>query len=135
VQDNSNLRRRGGRVAAVAVGLTLAAAGITAVAGGFRAFAASSAAVAPYAKPLVVAQEDLGGEEKPVAPADVEKYINVYKAMQRNHSLTVDQASAQQGLTVRQFRDLEIRIQRDGALREQVRRALRKAGEPSKSAP
>ncbi len=73
-----------------------------------------------------LAQSDSSsGDQAEISPEQVEKFIAVYKATQSNHSLTVEQAAAQQGLTVAQFRTLEGRIERDDALRERVRRALR----------
>ena len=59
-------------------------------------------------------------------PEQVEKYINAYKAMQRNHALTIDQAANQQGLSVQQFREIEGKIERDDMLREHVRQVLSK---------
>jgi hypothetical protein len=70
-------------------------------------------------------------DENEVPPQDVEKYIKVYKAMQQNRSLTVDQASQQQGLTVAQFRSLEDRIERNDALREHVRDSLKPKASPT----
>jgi hypothetical protein len=81
--------------------------------------------------PMRLAQLGSSGDETEVSPVDVEKYINVYKAMQKNHSLTVEQAASQQGLTVQGFRTLESRIERDDALRERVRKALRAPAEAS----
>jgi len=74
-----------------------------------------------------LAQDESSDDESDVAPAEVEKYIEVQKAMQHNHSLTVEQACAQQGLALGDFRQLEDRIERDDALRERVRKALRDA--------
>jgi len=88
--------------------------------------AASSAFAGRLRAPL--AQSGSGSDDQTeVPPAQVQKYIAVYKATQSNHSLTVEQAAAQQGLTVEQFRTLEGRIERDDALRERVRKALRGA--------
>jgi hypothetical protein len=47
--------------------------------------------------------------------------------MQHNHSLTVEQAAAAQGLTLRQFRDVEQRVERNDVARQTVRRALAKS--------
>ena len=69
--------------------------------------------------------EGTSDDEGEVAPAAVEKYIEVQKAMQKNHSLTVEQACTQQGIQIASFRDIENRIERDDALRERVRKALR----------
>ena len=44
--------------------------------------------------------------------------------MQRNHSMTIEQAAASQGLTVEAFRDLERRIESDDLARDDARRAL-----------
>jgi hypothetical protein len=74
-----------------------------------------------------VAQE-MGDDEKEVPPADVEKYINTYKAMQKDRGLTVEQAAGKQGLTLSQFRSLEDKIERDDTLREHVRKALQAPG-------
>jgi hypothetical protein len=70
-------------------------------------------------------------EDKDVPPAQVDKYVNVYQSMQKNHGLTVEQATAKQGMTVAQFRSLEEKIERDDTLRERVRTALRKAANPN----
>ena len=66
-------------------------------------------------------------DEKDVPPKMVDKYTNAYKAMQKDHNLTADQAAAAQGLTIAQFRSIEGRIERDDTLRERVRKALRNA--------
>ncbi len=78
-----------------------------------------------------LAQDEGEENEAEVPPAEVEKYIEVYKAMQRNHSLTVEQAAAAQGLTLKAFRDIEGRIERNDSLREQVRDALKAAAKAS----
>ncbi len=64
-----------------------------------------------------------------VSPDEIEKYVSVYKAMQRNRKLTVDQAVKAQGLTLKQFRALENRVQRDDAALEQARTELQAAAE------
>ena len=66
-------------------------------------------------------------DDKDVPPKMVEKYTNAYKAMQKDHNMTADQAAAAQGLTIAQFRSIEGRIERDDTLRERVRKALRNA--------
>jgi hypothetical protein len=62
--------------------------------------------------------------DKGASPDDIEKYVAVYRAMQRNHSMTVEQATAAQGLTMPAFRDLEQRIESDDLARDDARRAL-----------
>jgi hypothetical protein len=70
-------------------------------------------------------------DENEVSTDDVEKYVSVYKAMQRNRSLTIDQAAAARGLTTMQFRQLEDRIQRDDAALQQARDELQAAARGS----
>jgi hypothetical protein len=78
-----------------------------------------------------IAQTEPGDDDdKEVPPAQVDKYINVYQSMQKDHNLTVEQAASKQGMTVAQFRSLEGKIERDDTLRERVRTALRKAANP-----
>jgi hypothetical protein len=48
--------------------------------------------------------------------------------------MTVEQAAAAQHLTVDQFRDIEARIERDGVLRERVRRELLKTAQEKSNA-
>lgn len=69
-------------------------------------------------------------DDKEIPPAQVDKYVQVYQAMQKDHNLTVEQAASKQGMTVAQFRSLEGKIERDDTLRERVRTALRKAANP-----
>jgi hypothetical protein len=64
-----------------------------------------------------------------VSADDLERYVSVYKAMQRDRSLTIDQAVKFQGLTVKQFRDLENRVQRDDVALDQARSELQAAAQ------
>ncbi|MGA9723475.1 MAG: hypothetical protein WBQ86_13540 [Candidatus Binatus sp.] len=77
-----------------------------------------------------VAQDETSDDDKDVPTSQVNKYISVYEAMQKDHSLTVEQAASKQGLTVAQFRALENKIEGDDTLRERVRKALRHAANP-----
>ena len=70
-------------------------------------------------------------DEREVSSDEVEKYVSVYKAMQRNRSMTIDQAAAAQGLSTKQFRDLENRVQRDDAALQQARQELQAAAQAS----
>lgn len=81
----------------------------------------------------LVQEEEGAGDENEVPPQDVDKYIKVYQAMQHNRNLTVEQAAAAQGFSVTAFRSLEDRIERNDALREHVRDALKPQGSPSPS--
>lgn len=62
--------------------------------------------------------------DRGASPDQIAKYVAVYRAMQRNHSITVEQAAESQGLTVGAFRDLERRIENDDLARDDARRAL-----------
>ena len=77
--------------------------------------------------PWVVAQDDSDSDESEVPPADIEKYIAVYKAMQRDRSLTAETAAAQSGMTLEAFRQLEARVQRDEAALQRARDELQAA--------
>jgi hypothetical protein len=77
-----------------------------------------------------VAEPEAADDDKGVATSQVDKYISVYEAMQKDHNLTVEQAASKQGLTVAQFRQLENKIESDDMLRERVRKALRHAANP-----
>jgi hypothetical protein len=81
----------------------------------------------------ILAQDEDAGDENEVPPAEIDKYIEVYKATQRDHSLTVEQAAAQQGLTLEAFRQLENKIEQDDSAREHVRDALQAAATKSPS--
>ncbi len=81
---------------------------------------AAEPATAP-APPSETDEED----DKDVPTNQVDKYISVYESMQKDHNLTVEQATSKQGLTVAQFREIEGKIERDDTLRERVRKALR----------
>ncbi len=81
---------------------------------------AAEPATAP-APPEETDEED----DKDVPTNQVDKYISVYESMQKDHNLTVEQATSKQGLTVAQFREIEGKIERDDTLRERVRKALR----------
>jgi hypothetical protein len=73
------------------------------------------------------AQDNSDGDtsaEKGASPEQIEKYVAVYRAMQRNHSMTVEQAAAAQGMTVSAFRQLEQSISSDDLSRDTARRAL-----------
>jgi hypothetical protein len=63
---------------------------------------------------------------------EIKKYVAVYRAMQHNHSMTIEEAAAGQGMNVGAFRDLERRIESDDLARDEARRAL--AGETTSTA-
>jgi hypothetical protein len=73
---------------------------------------------------IILVQDEGDNDNSEVTPAEVEKYVAVYRAMHRDRSLTVEQAAAQQGMTVAAFRALENRVQRDDAALQHARDEL-----------
>jgi hypothetical protein len=86
-------------------------------------------AAEPATAPAPASETD-EADDKDVPTSQVDKYISVYESMQKDHNLTVEQATSKQGLTVAQFRALENKIEADDTLRERVRKALRHAANP-----
>ena len=83
--------------------------------------------------PMLVQDESVPDED--AVPTDqVDKYIAVYSAMQKNHSLSVEQAASKQGLTVDQFRTLEDKIERNPVVHERVLDALKASASGGKAA-
>jgi hypothetical protein len=73
--------------------------------------------------------------DKNVSPEQIQKYVAVYRAMQRDHSLSVEQAAAAQGLNVSAFRELEQRIESDDLARDDARAALAAPAQQATSTP
>ena len=88
--------------------------------------AASYAELRPHAQGTESRAEEAPAEETParVTEVDLQRYIAVYAAMQADHSLTIEQAVAGQGMTVEDFRSLERRVQKEPQLVTRVREAL-----------
>ncbi len=116
---------------ALALALIAAAAGFSIAK--LRTLTAS--ATVPAIPTADIAQDDdQDSEGDEVSPSQLEQYVKVYQAMQRDRTITVDQATAREHLTVAQFREIEGRIERDGALRERVRRELLKSAQEKSNA-
>jgi len=110
-------------VAITALGVVVAALASFLIGGlGFRSLPLTGPA--HLRAPQQEAQEDQAPDESEVPPEQVEKYINVYRAMQRDHNLTVEQAAIRQGLSLEAFREIESKVERDDLIREHVRQAL-----------
>jgi len=112
-------------VAVIAIGATL----IPARAGTFTTTdprrSAHSCTASQSAFKLVQDSDDDSDSE---VPSDqVEKYVAVYKDMQRDRNLTVATAAAKEGLTVAGFRDLEQKVEKDESAREHARTELQAA--------
>jgi hypothetical protein len=102
-----------------------------------RAFTSTPAATHSFAPRRLAsrfAQESDSDEDNGVSSEQVEKYVAVYREMQRNRSLTVETAAAKEGLSLSEFRQLEQKIERDDDSRERARTELQAAAAPSPSA-
>jgi hypothetical protein len=84
------------------------------------------APIAPSCR-FKLAQDGDDSDEGDIAPSDLEKYVAIYRDMQRDRSLTVEQAAAKEGLSLAAFRDLEQKVERDDAAREHVRDELQES--------
>jgi hypothetical protein len=68
---------------------------------------------------------DADEEENPgVTESEIELYIEVYKAMQSNHALTIEEALKPHGVSLEKFRASERRIQKEQRYVDRVRKAL-----------
>jgi hypothetical protein len=123
-------RHRSPVLLAIALLLLAAAAGFSIA----RIRALAPPGIVPAIPGADVAQDDQESEGDEVSPSQLDKYVKVYQAMQRDRSITVDQATAREHLTVAEFRDIEGKIERDGVLRERVRRELLKAAQAKSNA-
>ena len=130
--------------ALIAAGLTLIALSLGSLvqcgdAASIRSIRLAGTAPALAASPAnpdgnALAQAGNDGEETEVSPGDIEKYVAVYKAMQRDRAVTVDQAATRQGLTVQTFRNLESRVARDDAALQRARDELLAAAQATPAA-
>lgn len=77
-------------------------------------------------EPIEYVQEDVVEDTEPALVSDdeVQLFIDVYSAMQLDHSLTVDDAVKPHNVTVDEFRDIERRVQEKPRLVTKVREAL-----------
>lgn len=92
---------------------------------GVLALAALVSGVVFETHPAAQELEEAAGPEDPdVTEKELQLYIDVYKAMQSDHSLTIESALTAQGVTVDEFRAVEQRIQRQERLVQNVRQAL-----------
>lgn len=115
---------RTGLIVLVTLGVVLAGQYAIFVIGGLGSRLSVLPGAAYLRGPDQEAQEGSPSDDAEVPPDKVEKYINVYKAMQRDHGLSVEQAAGSQGLTLEAFREIESKVERDDLVREHVRQAL-----------
>ncbi len=72
----------------------------------------------------IQAQETPEVDDTRVTEAELDLYIEVYRAMQVDRSLKIDQALADRDLTLAEFRSIERRVQEQARLIKRVREAL-----------
>jgi hypothetical protein len=71
------------------------------------------------------AAEEVDDTDSPtVSESDIQLYINVYRAMQQDHDLSIDAAIQPYHMSLDDFRQLERRIQNQPRLVDRVREAL-----------
>ena len=92
-------------------------------------FSDSTIILSGKAAPADEDSDEPGMDTSDVAPTDIDKYIRVYRAMQHDRNLTVDQAVQKEGWTVDEFRAVEVKIERDDLVRDHVRQELQKSAE------
>jgi hypothetical protein len=114
--------------AAIAFGIPLGSAAITA------ATAVATPSRSSIQLGSILAQDSDSDNDNGVSSDQLEKYIAVYRDMQRDRSLTVESAAAKESLSINQFRHLEQKIERDDVAREHVRTELQAAATTSPSA-
>ncbi len=73
---------------------------------------------------VVQAERSADPAEFRVTEADLEVYIEVYRSMQSDRSLKIDDAVVAAGKTLAEFRNLERRVQSQPRLIKRVREAL-----------
>lgn len=78
-----------------------------------------------------LAQDSDDEDDNEVPPDQIEKYVAVYRDMQRDRSLTVETAAAKEGLTVSAFRQLEQKVEHDDSALERARSELQAAATQS----
>jgi hypothetical protein len=89
---------------------------------------------APMSRGLMLAQDDDSVPDEDAVPTtQVDKYIAAYSAMQKNHSLTAEQAASKQGMTLEEFRTLEDKIERNPVVHERVLDALKASASGAKT--
>jgi len=120
--ENRREPRRTNWAALAAIAVLAAALYLSLTIGGLNLRSFDVAGAVGFA-PQQDAQEE-GPDEAEVPPDQVQKYINVYRSMQRDHNLTIEQAAGRQGMSVTAFRELESKVERDDLVREHVRQSL-----------
>jgi hypothetical protein len=120
--------------AAAAFGIPLNAAAFTLSAPALTTSPAAASSRAFVRLGSVLAQDSDSDNDNGVSSDQLEKYIAVYRDMQRDRGLTAESAAAKESLSISQFRELEQKIERDDVAREHVRSELQAAATASPSA-
>ena len=99
------------------------------VIGVFSTFANAEPSHHHQYRAIELAQDDAPEDDTAIPGDQVDKYIAVYSAMQKDHSLSVDSAASKQGLTVAQFRALEDKIEQNPVIHQRVLDSLKANGD------
>ena len=122
--------------AALVIGLGCGnASGRQACEGTGRSVTLEAVRVPQWSERCILAQDDDDSDDSDIAPSAVEKYVAIYRDMQQNRSLSVEQAAAKEGLSLAAFRDLEQKIEKDDGARQHVRDELQAAAQTSGGQP
>jgi hypothetical protein len=73
---------------------------------------------------VIQAQQSEEIEEPRITEDELELYIDVYRSMQDDRSLKIEEAVERKGITVAEFRAIERRVQLEERLIKRVREAL-----------
>jgi hypothetical protein len=79
------------------------------------------------ASPGALSEEDDGPDS--ITESEFQKYVDVLERMQADRALSIEDAAKSESLSLEQFRDIEQRVQRDGAFVQRARDLLRKKAE------
>jgi gas vesicle protein len=80
--------------------------------------------LSPSRPPVAQEAEEDEDSSSGVKETEVELYIAVYKAMQANHQLTIEEALKPHNTSLEQFRSIERRVQKQQRLVDRVREEL-----------
>jgi hypothetical protein len=80
--------------------------------------------LAPPVEDVVEAPIGIDEDDRRVSDEELEVYIDVYRTMQSDHGLTIEDVTGEKNLTLEEFRSLERRVQNNSAYVERVREAL-----------
>jgi hypothetical protein len=123
-----------GNLLMAAITLMALGADLPIAAAGVAMDSTAIAAITPVRFAAALAQNSDDDEGTQVPSDQIEKYVAVYRDMQRDRSLNVERAAAKESLTLSEFRQLEQKIEHDDAALERARNELQAAAAKAPSA-